>query len=214
MILTKEVKIGVGPLNVKYFESRGYEIPRRKDSKGRVCFKKGSKIIVKVSDLFCTSKVKVSCQCEDCGEVREVQFHSLCKRTNSQFKKDGKTLCSDCANHRMSGEKSGRFKHGQVRYPEYRNNAQRRNLDFQLTPEEFKELVGQPCHYCGGYSIETNPKSRGNGIDRKDSNIGYLVDNCVPCCATCNFFKNTMEYTQFIKKIRDLYRNTKHYSNI
>ena len=37
MILTKNVEIGVGPTNAKYFEDLGYEIPRRKDSRGRVC---------------------------------------------------------------------------------------------------------------------------------------------------------------------------------
>jgi hypothetical protein len=214
MILTKNVEIGVGPTNAKYFEDLGYEIPRRKDSRGRVCFKKGSKIIVKVSDLLRTTKIKVTCQCEDCGETREVEFASLCNRKNSSYNNKGETLCSDCANHRMSGEKSGKFKHGQVRYSEYRNNARRRNLCFQLTPDEFKELVEQPCHYCGGFSIERNPSSRGNGIDRKDSNVGYIYNNCLPCCATCNFFKNTMKYSQFLKYIRDLYRNTKHYSDI
>ncbi len=214
MIITEKLEVGIGPGNVKHLEDLGYEIPRRKDSRGRIGFKKGSKIIVKVSDLPKTSKVKIKCKCEDCGEIRVVGYDTLSNRKNSSYNKNGETICSDCANHRMSGKNSGRYKHGQARFSEYRSNARRRKIDFQLTPDEFKHIVEKPCHYCGGNSIERNPNSRGNGIDRKDSYRGYIYENCLPCCASCNFFKNTMEYTEFIKYIRDLYKNTIHYSNI
>lgn len=37
-----------------------------------------------------------------------------------------------------------------------------------------------------------------NGIDRLDNSEGYIFGNVVPCCATCNFAKHTMSYTDFI----------------
>ena len=212
MISTQRVLVTVSGRYKSYYEERGYKLPYTKDNRGRIRIKKGTKIWIDVKDLPPSSNVKILYKCDDCGIEKEVISHTIFNRKNSQFKKDGKTLCSDCANHRMSGEKNSQYKHGLITYPGYRNNAQRRNLDFQLTPEEFKELVGQPCHYCGGYSIETNPKSRGNGIDRKDSNIGYLVDNCVPCCATCNFIKNDMHFNDFLRYIERLYEHTKDYN--
>ena len=73
------------------------------------------------------------------------------------------------------------------------------------------QLVEKPCHYCGGYSSDWNTKSRGNGIDRKDSNIGYVYENCVPCCSKCNFIKNKIPYKDFLRYIRRLYETTKDY---
>jgi len=43
-----------------------------------------------------------------------------------------------------------------------------------------------------------------NGIDRINSNIGYIEGNVVPCCKHCNRAKNTMsdsEFREWIKKI-------------
>lgn len=68
-----------------------------------------------------------------------------------------------------------------------------------------------PSHYCGGYSSDWNIKSRGNGIDRKDSNVGYVYENCVPCCSKCNFVKNKIPYKDFLHYIRRLYETTKDY---
>jgi hypothetical protein len=31
-----------------------------------------------------------------------------------------------------------------------------------------------------------------NGIDRVDNEKGYLVENCVPCCFTCNSLKKSV----------------------
>ena len=111
----------------------------------------------------------------------------------------------------MSGKNSGAYKHGNNRYPEYISNARKRNIKFNLTITEFESITEKECHYCGGFSIDRNPKSRGNGIDRKNSDIGYILINCVPCCATCNFVKNSMPYDEFIKYIKSLYFTTKDY---
>lgn len=206
MILDEYVSIGLGSRNFRYYENLGYIIPRKIDAKGRYNFTKGEKITVKVSDLLPSSNVKIRCQCDMCGEIREVQYSTLVGRKNSQYLIDGKTLCVSCRNHTYSGEKNSQYKHGCTRYCEYRNNAKRRGIEFQLTSDEFKELVEQPCHYCGGHSSEYDTRSRGNGIDRKDSSIGYIVDNCVPCCSKCNFIKNDMPYNDFKNYIKKVYQ--------
>ncbi len=86
---------------------------------------------------------------------------------------------------------------------QYRRHAVSRGLSFELGKADFRELVDAPCHYCG--SVESNLKITKNhsgyahnGIDRKDSALGYSKDNCVPCCRTCNFAKRDMPYAEFI----------------
>lgn len=37
-----------------------------------------------------------------------------------------------------------------------------------------------------------------NGIDRVDNSLGYVADNCVPCCEACNRAKLQMSSTDFI----------------
>lgn len=45
-----------------------------------------------------------------------------------------------------------------------------------------------------------------NGIDRKDSSIGYLLENCVSCCSKCNQIKMDMSETDFLSHVTKIYR--------
>ena len=86
------------------------------------------------------------------------------------------------------------------RYTTIVNGAKVRNLEFNLTFEEFCKIIEPPCHYCG-----ENQKPR--GIDRVDNKIGYTQKNSVSCCRTCNFMKNTMSLQEFIDQVRKIYEN-------
>ena len=44
-----------------------------------------------------------------------------------------------------------------------------------------------------------------NGLDRKDNNIGYSLDNCIPACHTCNRMKMDLSYDEFMTKIKQTY---------
>jgi hypothetical protein len=72
------------------------------------------------------------------------------------------------------------------RYRLAKSQAKRREIEFALSFEEYAFLVrNNACHYCGSGLPET-----GSGLDRKDSAVGYLNTNSVPCCFTCNTMKN------------------------
>lgn len=103
----------------------------------------------------------------------------------------------------------------------YRNskrNAKSRNHDFDLSFEEYDNIIQQECAYCGSQP-QTNQKlveERGstkeplfyyNGIDRIDSKRGYSIDNCVPCCAKCNYMKRTYEKEEFFSHIKLIYEH-------
>jgi len=76
----------------------------------------------------------------------------------------------------------------------YKGCARRREIEWSMQDEEAKSMFGERCHYCG--------ETPCNGIDRKDSNIGYKIENTLPCCGICNRAKHEMAYDDFIKYLR------------
>ena len=93
-------------------------------------------------------------------------------------------------------------------YSNYVKNAKRRNIPFNLTLDEVKHIIHQPCHYCGAIESDTfSNRDRGylikhNGMDRVDCVKGYEVGNIVPCCKVCNFAKHTMTQNEFYDWIK------------
>ena len=92
-----------------------------------------------------------------------------------------------------------------ARYAQGRSAASKRGYAWELTLDEYSALIlNSNCHYCYHVLSDT-----GSGLDRKDNNIGYMLDNCVPCCAHCNGFKgHYLTYAEmvavmaFLKTIR------------
>lgn len=84
---------------------------------------------------------------------------------------------------------------------QYRASSKKRGYEFSLSKDEFEVLIQKPCVYCG---TEPSPV---NGVDRVDNSVGYVPDNCVPCCGTCNKAKGTMTRGQFVDWIIKAYRN-------
>lgn len=90
-----------------------------------------------------------------------------------------------------------------TRYKNYQRNAKSKNRNFDLSEEDFIEITQLPCIYCGDYSdiYENEPF---NGVDRIDSNLGYSIDNCVPCCTTCNRMKLDLDVNGWIGKMKQI----------
>jgi len=90
-------------------------------------------------------------------------------------------------------------------YAQYRVQASLRQHVFELTPDDFRALTKQPCYYCGvePAQIKRTPGSAGNyvynGIDRRDNNLGYTVQNCVSACWMCNGAKSEKSEKEFLE---------------
>jgi len=102
-------------------------------------------------------------------------------------------------------------------FRQYRDTAVRRDFCFLLTPEEFKAFIGKNCVYCGSpprlsiFSASEKWKRKEkrlhyNGIDRVDSDIGYVIDNCVSCCSICNRAKYDLSLEEFQQWTKQLAR--------
>jgi hypothetical protein len=67
------------------------------------------------------------------------------------------------------------------------SNAKRKDIEWSISLDEYKEIMSKDiCTYCQG-PLE----KAGNCLDRKDSKIGYKIDNVVTCCKNCNYLKGS-----------------------
>lgn len=100
-------------------------------------------------------------------------------------------------------------------YKEYRDGANKRNIKFNLSKDQVKQITKNNCYYCG-----CNPKTirfkNGkhifktsyiyNGIDRVINDNDYSFENCVACCADCNISKGTKTVLEFLNWIHRVYK--------
>lgn len=102
------------------------------------------------------------------------------------------------------------------RHNSYKQSALKRNIDFDLTPEDVHDIIIQDCIYCGQKPLLRNIKYiKGiqyphNTIDRIDSNKGYTKSNIQPCCKICNIMKNSLTSIEFLEHIKKVYLYNEH----
>jgi hypothetical protein len=94
----------------------------------------------------------------------------------------------------------------------YKSAAFRRNIKWELSKEEVLNIIFLNCYYCDSKpNNECRDKKdpslllKYNGIDRVDSELGYIKNNCVPCCFKCNRGKSNMSQKDFINWIKNVY---------
>ena len=98
-------------------------------------------------------------------------------------------------------------------YRTYKRGAIRKQVSFSLTFPDFSALVTQSCTYCGeepsvnSYSADVKTKVPMTGIDRRNSDLGYFEENCVPCCGTCNLAKLDTSEADFKAWIQRVYQH-------
>lgn len=143
----------------------------------------------------------------DCGTVTQISTGNWSTGAIVSCGCYFKELCSSGGpNRKESGSANLNYK-----FLSYRARARSKKWEFSLTKEEFKNIVLQDCHYCGSKPVmhHTSRSYNGlfisNGIDRKDSKNGYVVENCLPCCKHCNIMKNNMSYEEFLKHIQRIH---------
>ena len=84
-----------------------------------------------------------------------------------------------------------------VNPPKYKDYEKRHSLKFDgecISESEFTEISNKNCFYCG---VE-GP----NGIDRIDSDLGYIKSNCRSSCKHCNYVKGDLKIEDFKTWVR------------
>lgn len=128
----------------------------------------------------------------------------------------GKTVSCGCVfkekrkqglNKKDFGEANFNYK-----YLTCKSGAKSRGLHFNLSKEQFKYIIVKDCYYCGNKGEMHHVKRSvnglfiSNGIDRVDSDRGYELNNCVPCCKKCNIMKSDLKKNDFIEHIIKIYK--------
>jgi len=173
--------------------------------KNKLC--PGCKEIKNVNNFYesPTRKDGLRCYCKTCEknknstrkyyekskEYRQTEKYKTIKK--NYYKRKKKEILLSNKNWRDS-EKG--------RYASYKRGAIQRNIEWELSFEEFLLFYHKTCNYCGD---EIN----GIGIDRINNNIGYNIKNCIPCCTICNIMKNNLELNFFINHINKIAKNQK-----
>jgi hypothetical protein len=88
-------------------------------------------------------------------------------------------------------------------YTTYVKNAIRRELSWELTPEQFIDITEKSCTYCGQEPAQRFNKGKllYNGIDRINNSLGYTQENTTACCGKCNRMKYTLNLSDFLEHL-------------
>lgn len=157
---------------------------------------------ITVIEVISSERIRVKCDCGNEKIINKYNFYRAKHPTRSCG-----CLFKDCLIARNNAKKGiATKKHGHsaitVIHKGYRQGAKSRDIEFHLTRDKLEELVLLPCFYCGQKdSMVTKTDTYDyyhNGIDRIDSNLGYIDKNMVPCCSMCNRAKYTHTAKEFI----------------
>lgn len=69
------------------------------------------------------------------------------------------------------------------RFASAKSQAKSRRILWNLTKDQYVELIAKPCAYCEDFFPRV---SHGSGLDRLDNKQGYELGNVVSCCMHCN----------------------------
>jgi len=95
----------------------------------------------------------------------------------------------------------------------YKGRAKNRDIEFSLSFDEFIALTNKICYYCGVEPLFSVGKKGANGdylyngVDRVNSDLGYINTNSVTCCGRCNQAKNDLTENEFKSLIERIYFN-------
>lgn len=163
------------------------------------------------------SRRYLKCKCE-CGNIAIIQKDKV---INGHTKSCG---CIREKSRRTLGHRTNKIERGRANFNEvygaYKKGAKNRGYDFELTKEQFEEVITKPCIYCGEEKRVHYHKQYSNGafeytgLDRYDNSKGYTIDNVVSCCSICNRMKSNMDAKEFEEKIdqisarKDMWKRT------
>lgn len=153
------------------------------------------------------------CKC-DCGNFRNVRTTYLTTGRVVTCELEAKQNANAKYRRKPQGESTWNSY-----YSGYRKEAANRDIDFDLSLDQFKDIASKDCYHCGNkpklinYQKKTSLDPKwgdiyASGIDRLDSDVGYSITNCVSSCWRCNSAKNDQTLEEFHLWLKRTYEYT------
>lgn len=164
----------------------------------------GALSVVALSEVKYRAARKWLCVC-DCGR----QVHIV----GTNLRKGNTKSCGVCGSGLLPGDEAA-FRQ---LLNQYRTQARKRGLSFELSRDQFRTLTSGSCHYCGSPPAYIYKPSRDrdgadpyiyNGVDRMNNDLGYIAGNVATCCGVCNGAKSTMSSDQFLALVAKVARHS------
>ena len=145
----------------------------------------GQLVVLEASSGFAAKSL---CRCT-CGKQKQIPIRSMLR---------GYSKSCGCRRAHLNSNKTSSTisKPYRMQWRKYVANAKTTNREWKLTEHQFINLVTRPCFYCG-----SAPR---NGVDRLDSMLGYVFENCVPCCFDCNRMKSNKDAFRFVEQAKKI----------
>lgn len=143
------------------------------------------------SELACGS----TRTCRECRDTYPETNEFFYIRLSGKQKGAVDPYCWGCRRSRIrSKKKANEHRHSFAsRLRLIRGASKRRGIEWGFDDrEDLRDLYDTPCHYCGGEVIHRL------GIDRLDSDRGYVPGNVVQCCGICNSMKATHSVDEWV----------------
>jgi hypothetical protein len=92
-------------------------------------------------------------------------------------------------------------------------NPRHRNIEWQLTFEDWILIVQKDCEICGSKPVmkegklhkKTGEQVPINGVDRIDNDKGYILNNVRCSCSKCNYMKHNMPDEYFLEHVKKIW---------
>lgn len=143
--------------------------------------------------------------CPECNKPKQIYASQLKAGKGIRHRSCSAKLRTDLRKLNLSITENRQIILGYV-FNTLKGRSKRKNLTMNLTKDDLIKLIFNNCNYCDGIpnlKYLQNPEHY-NGLDRVNNNLGYLQENCVPCCAICNRAKSTMKVKDFIYWINNI----------
>lgn len=149
----------------------------------------------------------------DCGNKKKMSTGTLLHQ---------KTISCGCQgkiNRAESRKKEFGYSNENYLYLQYKSRSIKKFGEFNITKEQFRELIYSNCFYCGKHPEQQTVKrcvngiNKSNGIDRVDNEIGYIYENCVCCCKVCNTMKMNLSVYEFLNHISKIFKYNNNVTN-
>ena len=147
------------------------------------------------------------CLC-DCGNICYIRSTELTKKERID--------CKKCSKKRQAKKQTLPDKLAKLKrvFRHYKIHAKNKKLIFDISFDDFRNIICKKCLYCGEPPKKYKDEYERNGIDRIDSEKGYVIENVVPCCETCNRAKLDYSQKDFFSWVNKIYNQLKQNKNI